>query len=610
MSSILHFCSCGIIATEIHYFIMPIASIRHLPFLNLQKPKAEGLVGLGLSLCVSVLYAIAPLQEAFENSYVVQDDARQHVFWMRRFVDPELFPNDLTADYFQSVAPWAYTTLYKLFAAIGVDPLLLSKLLPIALVMVATAYCFGVCWQILPTAIAGFAAALLLNQSLWMRDDVVSATPAAFVYPLFLAFVYYALRGAWIPCLGTIALLGFCYPQYLLIAAGVLLLRMVQWRDRQICLTPQRERRLAIAGVGLAIAVLLPYLFTDSPFGAVITTTAAKLLPAFSPEGWSSFFSDRFWSFWFFGKRSGLLPAEWSELITNHDVWLLPPQIWLSAALMVLLRLPDRFPLARQVQPTLWILPQVIWVAIALFFAAHLLLFRLHLPNRYTEHSLKMVTAIAAGLAIALVIDAVWRFWRDRQPGIALGLIMLLSAALFVYPELLRGQNYDFPKASYIDGEFPRLYAFLQQQPKDIVVASLAEEANNLPSFAQRRILVGGEGYALPYHSQYYQQVVERSEALIAAQYSASWETIGSFLRDYDIDFWLIDRLAFTPEYIGNDGWLRQYPTALASAERAIGQQRPVLQTALKDCAVLKERDLILLTTQCLVAQSENERGS
>ena len=36
---------------------------------------------------------------------VVQDDARQHVFWMQRLVDPTLLQDDLFADYFASQAP-------------------------------------------------------------------------------------------------------------------------------------------------------------------------------------------------------------------------------------------------------------------------------------------------------------------------------------------------------------------------------------------------------------------------------------------------------------------------------------------------------------------------
>ncbi|NEQ28184.1 MAG: hypothetical protein F6K28_56225, partial [Microcoleus sp. SIO2G3] len=80
--------------------------------------KSQVIFWFSLSLAFAAVYSTMWLQQAFSSEYVVQDDARQHVFWMRRFLDPELFPNDLIADYFQSVAPWGYTTLYKLFASV------------------------------------------------------------------------------------------------------------------------------------------------------------------------------------------------------------------------------------------------------------------------------------------------------------------------------------------------------------------------------------------------------------------------------------------------------------------------------------------------------------
>jgi hypothetical protein len=54
------------------------------------------------------LYGVLGLQKAFKAEYVVQDDAREYVFWMQRFVDAELLPHDLIADYFQSITPFGY----------------------------------------------------------------------------------------------------------------------------------------------------------------------------------------------------------------------------------------------------------------------------------------------------------------------------------------------------------------------------------------------------------------------------------------------------------------------------------------------------------------------
>ena len=141
-----------------------------------------------LSLIFTAVYAILALQQAFSSEYVVQDDARQHVFWMLRFIEPNLFPDNLIADYFQSVAPAGYSNFYRGFAALGISPLLLNKLLPLGLGLIASGYFFAFSMQILPLPITSFMATLMFNQNIWRKDDLVSATPRAFIYPLFLAF--------------------------------------------------------------------------------------------------------------------------------------------------------------------------------------------------------------------------------------------------------------------------------------------------------------------------------------------------------------------------------------------------------------------------------------
>ncbi len=92
------------------------------------KSKSRTIFWLSLSLTFAALYAVLAMHKAFSSEYIIQDDARQHVFWMRRFLDPELFPKDIIADYFQSVAPPGYTALYHFMATLGIEPVVFSKL--------------------------------------------------------------------------------------------------------------------------------------------------------------------------------------------------------------------------------------------------------------------------------------------------------------------------------------------------------------------------------------------------------------------------------------------------------------------------------------------------
>ena len=143
--------------------------------------KSQIIFWFSLSLAFAIIYSLLEAQQAFSSQYVVQDDARVYVSWMQRFLDPELFPNDLIADYFESVAQPGYKAVYQLGAAIGIDPMVFCKLLPMVLGLITTGYCFGVCLQLLPVPAAGFVSTLLLNQSLWFKDDLVSGTARAFM---------------------------------------------------------------------------------------------------------------------------------------------------------------------------------------------------------------------------------------------------------------------------------------------------------------------------------------------------------------------------------------------------------------------------------------------
>ena len=146
------------------------------------------------SVAFALLYSYLGLRQAFSSEYIVQDDVRQHVFWMWRFLDPDLLPDDLITNYFQSVAPAGYTLTYKLATSLGFSPLTFSKILPLILDVILTIYGFWTCLEIIPIPVAGFVSMVIFNQSLWMDGDLASATPRAFIFPLFFAFIFYLLK--------------------------------------------------------------------------------------------------------------------------------------------------------------------------------------------------------------------------------------------------------------------------------------------------------------------------------------------------------------------------------------------------------------------------------
>ncbi len=578
---------------------MPIAHLRaFLAAPVTHNRDVRVVVWFSLSILFALIYSLMGAHEAFSSPWVIHDDVRSHVFWMWRFTDPDVFPNDLIADYFQSVAPWGYTALYRGAIALGLDPITFNKLLPLPLILITTAYCFWIGMMIFPVPASSFIATLLLNQTTWNTHDIPSATPRAFIYPLFLAFLYYLMRRSLLPCLVTIVLQGLFYPQTLFLSSGIMVLRLVRVQKGRLRLSSdQRDYVFCGAGLGLVLVLLLPYALKISDYGPVLTTAEARTLPTLEGDGRKNFFFDSPLKFWLCGERSGMFPYNWCKYER-------PPQLWAAIALPILLWFPRRFPLSSKITEHAAILLQILLSSLGMFFLAHLLLFRLHLPSRYTKHSIRILVALAAGIALILLIEAGLRWAQGRSPTSpggktlpAVGFTTLLCIYIFGYPFLMDR----YPNPDYVHAPAPEVYEFLAEQPKDSMVASLSEIANNIPSLAKRSILTGSE-IANPYHMGYYNQIQQRTYDLMAAQYSLDKQEVRSFLETYGVDFWLVDANAYKADYILNNSWLRQIePTAMAAMENLQAGRKPVVERLMRPCAVLRSEGRIVLDSQCLL---------
>ncbi|MEL6458467.1 MAG: hypothetical protein AAFQ91_09480 [Cyanobacteria bacterium J06621_15] len=585
---------------------------------NKKISKNQLIFWFSLSITFSAMYGILGLQKAFASEYVVQDDARQHVFWMLRFIDPNLFPNDLIANYFQSVAPAGYSNLYRIISFLGIDPLVFNKLLPLILGLFTTAYCFGLSLQIIPLPFTGFLSTLLLNQNIWIKDDLISATPRAFTYPFLLAFLYYLSRKSLLPCLATIVLLGLFYPQTVFICAGILILRLWDWSsnsndsissNKKSSFSQQKSDYIfCIVGLAVAFFVMLPYALKSSEFAPVITVAQAKQLPEFLPGGRSTFFSDNIFNYFLAG-RSGIFAPSLFSPVTLLFGLLLP--------ILMLFKTKLKSPLLVNIKKEVVILTQMLIVSVGMFVIAHILLFKLHLPGRYTGHSFRVILAFSAAIVLTAILEAiVCNFNKINHIFAHIQRILLLIFAgiiaislLFYYPVFIQ----KFPKTVYQIGKYPVLYQFFQQQPKNTLIASLAAETNNLPTFAQRSILVGRE-YAIPYHLGYYNKFRQRVIDLTQAQYSSNLDDVKAFIQKYGVDYWMLESGTFTPEYIKTNSFLKQYYRSNLNQDKLVQITKnihqnlqqgniPALSKTVAKCTAAKTSKFVVLDTKCIVNQ-------
>ena len=539
---------------------------------NSLDPKFK--LWLTISIVAAILFGFSGLKLAFETTYTVQDDARQHVFWLQRLNDADLFPNDLIADYFSSVAPAGYKFVYWLANLFGLEPFVFNQILPVLLGTSSSIYMFLITVEIFPVPFAGFLSALLLNQNLWLLNDLVSGTPRAFFYVFFLGFVYYLLRQQlW--CLLFIILQGLFYPQAVLISAGILLLNLI---------TKKQKRYFYLTCLIMAIAILALYKLQTSEFNLVITGEVAKQLPEFYPGGRSSFYDDDWWDFWLVGERSGFFPFEWEYVLLSSFGLLLP----------ALVKRPERFKLVKYLNYKVEIIGQILLVSLGLFCLAHLLLFDLHLPSRYSQHTWRIAIALTNGITLAILLDRLTaKVSRQRKLW-----YLVVAIAIVLIPTYIA--QYFYPsRFSFATGEAPELYQFLQQQPKDSLIATLSKEGDFIPSLAQRSVLTSRE-YSIPYHLDYYNPIRQRTKDLIQAQYTNNQTDLTQFVEKYQPDFWAIDKNAFEIDYLQDNKWLQQFQPETQNAIANLQQGKPAIVDKIPRCSVLETAKLNLLDPRCV----------
>ncbi|BAU62700.1 hypothetical protein STA3757_00510 [Stanieria sp. NIES-3757] len=545
-----------------------------------------------LSLFVPIYFGLISLYYAFSNAYIVQDDARQHIVWLQRLINNQLFQYDLIANYFESVAPLGYKFFYWFGVKLGVAPLILAKFVPLFLAVIATVYVYKITIEIFPISVAGFWASLFFNQLIWLNDDLISATPRAFVYPLFTAFLYYVLKEKLFKLFIAIALIGLFYPQLLLVELAILTILLLSWHKNKIKFSRNQKYYLIWFGaLMIACPILLSYALDRSDFAPVVTASQMQQMPEFRLHGRSQYFGTNPFIFYLMGKGGIGIPP------------LFPTGIWIGISLPWLLK--SRLPLIELIQPKIKILKEVLFASLLMFILAHLLLPKLHLPSRYTYHSLRIVMAIASGIVLTVWLDRWKQLLRKNHKFLTI-LVKLSLVIIIIFPAIppvFIGwfQNWQV-------GTAPEIYQFLAEQPPNTLVASLTRETNNIPAFSLRSVLVGRE-FALAYHTKYYQQFKRRAIDLIEAQYSPNSLKIKQVIQKYGIDYWLLENTSFQPNYLLQHDWLN-YSSFHNSVNHANTNLKrgevPALAQFIKDskCISVTTQNLTLLNAECILKQS------
>jgi hypothetical protein len=565
------------------------------------KPRIKSKTSLyfGLALAIALYYGLISCFHAFSSEYIVQDDVRQGTIWAEQWVDPSLFPGNYFANY--ALEQWnnapGVKWLYEIGVLVGIRPMMLAKILPLFLGLLTSVFYFKFCLTVFPSGLCAFLSTVILSQNIWMHSDLSSATPRAFLFPIFAGFLYCLGRKRFGLGLVFTALQTIFYPPLMLVHLCILGLRCLDWSVRPFPLSRHKQPYVwAIASLVVAVLILLPILQREGSYGAMVTRQQMASMTEFTRNGRTPFFINNPLEFWLSG-TSGLNAPDY------------PYAIWVAYFLPFVLKrrtkkmeAADRID-ASKIDTTL--LVQMGVAAILLFFAAHLLLFRLYWPSRYPYHTFPFIFSIGAGIVLTFWIARVQQWLRGqilanlRRKGLAVLSIgfMTLALALPLVPSIFLGLQ------GWVQGSSPELYRFVAQQPKDTLIAGLGNEVSNIPAFALRSVLFSQET-AIAFHVKLYAQMKLRIVQILVAQYAADPKVLQTAIQTYGIDYWLVDRNAFTPKYLSEKGnaWLLQYQPQTEQARRSLEQGIiPALQPLMASCTVINSSDTVLLESACLL---------
>lgn len=567
-----------------------------------QVSNRQHVLGLVISLLFALIYGLMAMQQAFATDYVIQEDARHYLFWMDRFANPNAFPNDLIADYLQSIAPVGYRLFFRIASTLTtLEPQVIAKLLPLPLGLITAGFIYQLTLTVFPLPLTGAIASILLSQSMWCAQDVPSATPRAFVMPLLLPLLLYFMRQQWRLSLLCLGLLALIYPPVALVAGSLYVVNALRFKSlRQVRPLDQWIDRdklwLAGCAVGLVGLGILPSYLSSQSFGPAVTMAQAHLLPEFQPGGRHPFFRDNFLYYWlgWLSSHSGLFKRSMFTPVTMLAALFFWP----------IYRARARFGLVKAMRPTGGVFFKLISVSLFWFVMAYAIAFRLFMPVRYTGHSFLVIVPILSAIAWTILIDWVCNYFAQRSPWQAIGLPLVLLAIglplFFYYPLLLK----NFPKPNNVVGTQGAIYEYLQTQPQATMVGSVDTQANNIHSFGKRSALIAPE-YGNAFHLRYYYPMRERAGALLKAHYTDDPAVIRRFIEDYDITLWLVNHQAFTPEYLEDQNyWVYNYQTLTAETISGLKQgQVPVLQGTVNVCTQLETDQFWLLTSSCILQQ-------
>lgn len=516
-----------------------------------EQPGASRRAGLGGGLLAFVstgALAVSAQWPGLVNPLVVNDDVRQQLYWMRRFIDPTLYPPDLLGDYARLYVPWGVQGLYRL-GALAVDPLYFSKLVAIALMALLGALVYLTARRLQDAALGWLTLGAFWLMPAFL-ENISGGLARAFAAPLLALFLYALVTRSRPLALFSLWAQSLFIPYILPICLGAAALHYTAWKLRLVRSEPLLRSLpdLLHAAGALGLALLWQAGMDASGFGPLPWATDMVGRPEFGPRG-----------------RFAILPTPsvfW-ELFARPWGALAPFQeggpvagVLCTALLAPAVSLGGRRLDWRALKPQAPAAACLILSSLLLFLAAQLLLLKLFIPSRYLEYTTNLFYCLGVPLLLSpLVLPALRRLSRPCVLAL-LALAFLLGAVRQHGREL-----YDY------SGD-QALYETVGRMPAQALFAGFPTQMDNVLTFGRRNVYVSFE-LAHPWNMGYWKRIGPRLDTMLRIYYATTPEEIRRLCAEARIDFLVVDRRHFHPRFMAEPPLFEPYADRIRLASGA-----------------------------------------
>ncbi len=447
-------------------------------------------------------------------------DAAQHIWWMQRFADPQLFPNDLIARYMSLAvfSPPAYQMLFRATSG-WIEPQSMSELLAIVLAILSLGLAMMLGKRL--GGHAGMFAAIIVVACFNLTTYTEGGFPRSFGLPLLIAGMLAIVSQRWVMTGGVFVLCALFYPPMILNLAPVAGVVWVWGVIRRYRSHEKVDARwiaqmsgfvaLGLAAVGIIAALYLKPM--PAEIGSWYSVDEARQMPEWQANGRTAFFRPAK-IYWYHSSTTGI------GLRKNH----------LAIGLIALGVTLGLFPRAIPIEA--WLL---LGFAIAMWALSHAMLFKLYLPSRYTSYALPVFAMMWAARLLQRV--------RITNRSIAFAPAWALLALILIGAMTTRTVSTALsssPKWDPPAGYFESLEA-IRHLPKNALIASHPDDANGIPLLSARSVLVNTE-VSVSFNRAYDAQMRASLIASFDMLYATDWRAIDRIADEFGVSYFLLNR--------------------------------------------------------------------